>query len=226
MNRWVPKGWSIKIMEGSSRRGLNSEFWSHFQQDTLFSPCPCTNIMYCDGIVVPQTFWKSCEVIVTRLTQMGLENTTVVLLWTETFTPHNYNYIFHPLQLMHLCCLGHRIKLISSYYTILFLYSINLILTTRQWNFYLHVHYYFQSVEKIVMDDKLFHTNRTCKMNIRSWWHIPQLQWLGFNYDERNNITKIKEYIDFIVPKLVYVRIVIILLFYWQYRMVMIFHGW
>ena len=62
------------------------------------------------------------------------------------------------------------------------------------------------------MDDKLFHTNRTCKMNIRSWWHIPQLQWLGFNYDERNNITKIKEYIDFIVPKLVYVRIVIILL--------------
>ena len=67
-----------------------------------------------------------------------------------------------------------------------------------------HYHYYdlyLQSLEEIVMNDDLLYLNRTDMPEIHTWWYLLQLQRLGFNYDHRNDMDKIKDYIDLIVPK-------------------------
>ena len=51
------------------------------------------------------------------------------------------------------------------------------------------------------MNDDLLHLNRTDMPEIHTWWYLLQLQRLGFNYDNGNDLDKIKNYIDFIVPK-------------------------
>lgn len=59
-----------------------------------------------------------------------------------------------------------------------------------------------QSPEQIIMDDKLMFSSRSDATDVRSYFHLPQLQWLGFNYEEhKHNFTAVKDYVNHIVKK-------------------------
>ena len=58
-----------------------------------------------------------------------------------------------------------------------------------------------QTASEVLADDKLMFTTRGGSIPIKTWFVIPQLQWLGFDYNKRFNSTAIQEYIAYIVPK-------------------------
>ena len=58
-----------------------------------------------------------------------------------------------------------------------------------------------QTASEVLADDKLMFKTRGGMLRINTWYIIPQLQWLGFDYDKRFNLTAIQEYIAYIVPK-------------------------
>lgn len=52
------------------------------------------------------------------------------------------------------------------------------------------------------MDDTLLFRQRTGPTGIKSYFHLPQLQWLGLDYHKhKDNLTAIKDYIEWITPK-------------------------
>ena len=57
-----------------------------------------------------------------------------------------------------------------------------------------------QGINEVIADDSLMYKLRP-EQGIKSWFHLPQLQWLGLPYKQRFNMTAIREYIEFIVEK-------------------------
>ena len=59
------------------------------------------------------------------------------------------------------------------------------------------------------MDDRLINHGRGDTTNIESYFHLPQLQWLGLDYKKyKSNITAIKHYVDWITQKYIITLIV------------------
>ena len=58
-----------------------------------------------------------------------------------------------------------------------------------------------QTASEVLANDKLMFKKRGGRLHINTYFVIPQLQWLGFDYDKRFNSTAIQEYIAYIVPK-------------------------
>ena len=58
-----------------------------------------------------------------------------------------------------------------------------------------------QTASEVMANDKLMFKTRGGPLRIKAWFVIPQLQWLGFDYNKRFNSTAIEEYISYIVPK-------------------------
>ncbi|KAF6016977.1 hypothetical protein EB796_024720 [Bugula neritina] len=56
---------------------------------------------------------------------------------------------------------------------------------------------------KIIRDDNILFKNRTARhAGLVNWFHIPFLQWLGFDYNQRKNMTAIKEFIKDAVSRI------------------------
>ena len=63
-----------------------------------------------------------------------------------------------------------------------------------------YLFFLLQGVNEVIADDSLMYKLRP-EQGIKSWFHLPQLQWLGLPYKQRFNMTAIREYIEFIVEK-------------------------
>ncbi|XP_067951347.1 galactose-3-O-sulfotransferase 2-like [Watersipora subatra] len=61
-----------------------------------------------------------------------------------------------------------------------------------------------KSADKIIKNKAAFYMPRRNlnPMGFGSWFHLTQLQWLGFDYNQRDDLDAIKSYIDYIVPKI------------------------
>ena len=50
-----------------------------------------------------------------------------------------------------------------------------------------------QSPEEVILDDRLLNKQRRWPFT-RSWFVVPQLQWMGFKYSQHHNVTAIQEF--------------------------------
>ncbi|KAF6033070.1 GAL3ST1 [Bugula neritina] len=57
------------------------------------------------------------------------------------------------------------------------------------------------SAESVISNRDVLYKQRN-QGGVKTYLHLVQLQWLGFDYNNRNNLTAIKEYISYIVPKI------------------------
>ena len=85
----------------------------------------------------------------------------------------------------------------------MFIYTLKIVSTLSEQNEQLYndcLVFPMQDVNEVVADDSLMYKLRQ-EQGIKSWFHLPQLQWLGLPYKQRFNMTAIREYIEFIVEK-------------------------
>ena len=59
----------------------------------------------------------------------------------------------------------------------------------------------YQSPEEVIMNDTLLMEPRVARSNVKAWFVIPQLQWLGFPYGRRHDVKAIQSYITEIISK-------------------------
>ena len=63
---------------------------------------------------------------------------------------------------------------------------------------------FVQSADKVLKDNKTYVPRSVLNdeyNGLKTIYHLSQLQWLGFDYSYRDNITAVQQYIDYIVPK-------------------------
>lgn len=61
--------------------------------------------------------------------------------------------------------------------------------------------YCVQQTPEQLLNSSLIYTSRDEASGIESWLHLQQLQWLGFDYEQRDNLTAITQFVSSIVPK-------------------------
>ena len=67
----------------------------------------------------------------------------------------------------------------------------------------LHFFIYLQHTNDLIWNDKLMYKRigKVAHPLTATKYHLPQLCWIGFNYEERNNLTSINAYIEKMVKK-------------------------
>ena len=58
-----------------------------------------------------------------------------------------------------------------------------------------------QDANVVINSPEQFYSKRYDRDSLKTWFHIVQLQWLGFDYDKRDNATAMKEFISWIIPQ-------------------------
>ena len=58
-----------------------------------------------------------------------------------------------------------------------------------------------QDANVVINSPEQFYSKRYDRDSLKTWFHIVQLQWLGFDYDKRDNTTAMKEFISWIIPQ-------------------------
>ncbi|XP_067950203.1 galactose-3-O-sulfotransferase 2-like [Watersipora subatra] len=60
-----------------------------------------------------------------------------------------------------------------------------------------------QTPQQILYNNRTLYAPRSEASGIATWFHLHQLQWLGFNYHrDKDNMTAIRQHIDWVVPKI------------------------
>ena len=66
---------------------------------------------------------------------------------------------------------------------------------------HLNVLAFLQDANVVINSPEQFYSKRYDRDSLKTWFHIVQLQWLGFDYDKRDNVTAIEEFISWIIPQ-------------------------